>query len=243
MQLPVVHFALKGRFGHFLHAEANKSLKSYPFPSRTSLLGLIGAILGLEKDKPQIMLDPCNIAISGRIPESFWVKNKFQQTLPAPLQFKITKTSKGTYSYQKPSKILWQEWLFNPFWEIWVSLPDIFQNEFANRIEESRYHFSPCLGTTEHIAEISFIDKGFAEKSPFGDYATSTVFSEESALINMTKVIECEQLAINSLKMPCALSEDRIFQYKKYFFEKNSKQIPVSTANSYNYKGKNIIFM
>lgn len=243
MQLPVVHFVLKGRFGHFLHAEANKSLKSYPFPPRTALLGLIGAILGLGKDKPQTMLESSKIAISGSIPESFWIKNKFQQTLPAPLQLKITKTSKGTCSDQKPSKILWQEWLFNPLWEIWVSLPETFHYEFSKRIEDGCYYFSPCLGITEHIAEINFIDKDFAEKQAFGEYDTATIFSEDNALINMTKVIECAQLAVNSLKMPCTLSEDRIFQYKKYFFEKNSKQIPVSTANSYNYKGKNIIFM
>ena len=54
--MKIVHFELSGRFGHFLRAEANRDMPSYPIPPRTAVLGLIGAILGLTKDSPQILL-------------------------------------------------------------------------------------------------------------------------------------------------------------------------------------------
>src|SRR5215204_4090672 len=53
---PAVVFEYAGRFGHFLRAEASVSALSYPVPPRTALLGMIRAVLGLEKDTPQVKL-------------------------------------------------------------------------------------------------------------------------------------------------------------------------------------------
>src|SRR5918995_594562 len=61
---PAVVFEYAGRFGHFLRAEASVSALSYPVPPRTVLLGVIGAVLGLEKDTPQVELAEALISVS-----------------------------------------------------------------------------------------------------------------------------------------------------------------------------------
>ena len=70
--MKLVSFRLTGRYGHFLRAEGGVSAISYPVPPRTSILGLLGAILGLDKDQPQTVLEPACIALHGRIPQTHW---------------------------------------------------------------------------------------------------------------------------------------------------------------------------
>src|SRR3990172_1707917 len=78
-------FKYSGRIGHFLRAEANVSAPTYPVPPRTVLLGLIGAILGLSKDEPQVMLDDAQIALAGKIPRTHWHTVKLRKDPPAAL--------------------------------------------------------------------------------------------------------------------------------------------------------------
>ena len=49
--MELINFRLSGRFAHFLRAEASASALSYPVPPRTVILGILGAVLGLSKDK------------------------------------------------------------------------------------------------------------------------------------------------------------------------------------------------
>ena len=48
--MEVVTFVWQAKYGHFLRAESNVNALTYPVPPRTAVLGLLGAILGLEKD-------------------------------------------------------------------------------------------------------------------------------------------------------------------------------------------------
>ena len=82
---PAVVFEYAGRFGHFLRAEASVSALSYPVPPRTALLGMIGAVLGLEKDTPQVELKDALIAVSGPVPATHWHRVKFRKDPPAAL--------------------------------------------------------------------------------------------------------------------------------------------------------------
>lgn len=92
---PAVVFEYAGRFGHFLRAEASVSALSYPVPPRPALLGMIGAVLGLEKDTPQVELKDALIAVSGPIPETHWHKVKLRKDPPNALPRVVKKGAKG----------------------------------------------------------------------------------------------------------------------------------------------------
>ena len=118
--MKLISFQLKGRFAHFLRAEASASALSYPFPPRTVILGILGAVLGLAKDEPQAVLEPADIAVSGLIPNTHWHRAKFRKDPPAPLPRVIKKTQAAPKA-TKPEKatLILQEWLFNPAYTIW----------------------------------------------------------------------------------------------------------------------------
>ena len=99
---PAVVFEYAGRFGHFLRAEASVSALSYPVPPRTALLGMIGAVLGLEKDTPQVELKDALVAVSGPIPETHWHRVKLRKDPPAPLPRKVKKGDKADRPTRRP---------------------------------------------------------------------------------------------------------------------------------------------
>ena len=61
----VLCFHYRGRVGHFMRADMNASALSYPFPPRTSVLGLVGAVLGLSKDAAPVDLADAQIGVGG----------------------------------------------------------------------------------------------------------------------------------------------------------------------------------
>ncbi|TSA23658.1 type I-B CRISPR-associated protein Cas5 [bacterium] len=240
--MDVVHFRLSGKFGHFLKAEANRDMPSYPIPPRTSLLGLIGAILGLSKDTPQIELEPAYIAIKGRSPDRFWIQNKFHQSLPSQLNYKITQSQKGSSRVIENQKILTQEWLFNPEFEIWVSLPSKYHSEFTERIENRRWHFQPCLGISEHFADIQWLGNSTAKPLNENVHFIHSVFPKECGKVKMDIVFE-KHLAIHSVRMPAVVSKNRVFKHKEYFFERESRPIPVFTNKAFLIDNQKIVFL
>jgi CRISPR-associated protein Cas5h len=240
--MDIVHFYLSGRFGHFLRAETNVSMPSYPIPPRTVILGLIGGILGLNKDTPQVALEPAHIAVKGKLPKRFWVANKFHQSLPTPLTYKIKKNAKGTDSEIKNQKILIQEWLFNPEYELWVALPEKYHNDFAERIKNRRWYFSPYLGISEHIADIKWLSNDIAEPLDDGEHLIETIFPSAAGEINTKYVLEMT-LAIHFIRMPAKVNHDRMFTHKNYCFERNAREIPIHTDKAVMSGTKKIVFM
>ena len=118
----VICFRYFGRFGHFLRAEANANGVTYPIPPRTVLLGLIGAVLGLEKDEPQVKLAGAELAVGGELPKRFWHKTNIRKDPPTALPYLVKRTDKGSSSEQRNFRFP-QEWLWKPSYRVWAALP------------------------------------------------------------------------------------------------------------------------
>ncbi|UYP01349.1 CRISPR-associated protein Cas5 [Oceanotoga sp. DSM 15011] len=63
--MDIIIFEISGKFAHFRKFYTNSSSLSYSVPSRTTVEGIIAAILGLERDTyyEKLSLDNCKIAI------------------------------------------------------------------------------------------------------------------------------------------------------------------------------------
>lgn len=242
--MKIVHFRLSGRFGHFLYAEANVSMPSYPLPPRTAILGLIGAVLGLGKDTPQAELEPARIAIGGKLPDRFWVTNKFHQTLPPQLPHlvKMTHSKDKWGAIIQNQKMLTQEWLFNPIYELWVSLPEKHHGNFADRIKERRWHFCPSLGISEHIADLQWLSNETGITLVKQKHYIHSAFPESSGNLDMDEALD-DELALHFIRMPSKVTEDRIFVHRNYYFERNMKPVPIVTDQAVQVNKQKIIFM
>lgn len=239
----LISFQLSGRFGHFLRAEAGASALSYPIPPRTVILGLIGAVLGLTKDSPQVILEPFQVALAGKVPQEFWHKAKLRKDPPELLPH-VIKRSQTEEKTTKPERatLIAQEWLFNPSYTLWVSLPKRYQEEFERRIRERQWYYQPSLGLSEMMADIQYLGNMPAKPLPSGLYDVSSVIRQGKGEVHVPEILE-RKLALHLLRMPRAVTSERVFTHDAYILEKDERPIPVQTSEGYEVGGKVIMFL
>ncbi len=226
-----------------MKAEGAVSALSYPVPPRTVILGIIGAVLGLEKDQPQQVLEPAHIAIRGKIPQTHWHKAKLRKDPPASLPLTVKKTQKEKVkSAPEKATLILQEWLFKPDYTVWASVPEPYFSDLEKRLAERRWHFQPSLGLSEMMADLKFLTSGEALALPEGVYPINTVFSPNDAVLDMDKVFE-HNLAIHALRMPKNVTHDRVFSHSPYYLERNSKPVHVKTDKAFSYENEVLMFL
>lgn len=239
----LINFQLKGLFAHFLRAEASASALSYPIPPRTVILGILGAVLGLPKDEPQVLLEPAYIAISGKLPKTHWHRAKFRKDPPTPLPYVVKRTQKSEKNTapEKATLIL-QEWLFNPVYTVSVSVPSPYLLQLESRLRKRQWHFTPSLGLSEMIADIEYLGSPECLPLPEGPYDVQSVFQQESGTLDMEKIFNRE-LSIHLFQMPRTVTVERIFTHCRYIVERDAKPIPVKTNQAYKTDNKVIMFL
>lgn len=233
---PFVTFSYAGRFGHFLRAEASASALSYPVPPRTVLLGMLGAVLGLEKDTPQIELKDALVAVAGEQPRTHWHRAKFRKEIPTPLPEHLKVGAKGS---DKPEKatLIKQEWLIRPNYQVTVNLPEPHHAELARRLKARTWHYSPSLGLSEMTADLTFIDEG--EATPLLDETTvrcESVAARAEVTIAGQDFLS-DGLALQVIRMPREVTPDRIFTHADYLVERGGRPIPITTSKAYRLLG------
>ena len=241
--MKLISFQISGRYGHFLRAEGGASAPTYPVPPRTVILGLIGAVLGLNKDQPQILLEPAQIALSGRLPQTHWHIAKLRKDSPAAL----SKTVKRSQKAEKTTKLekatlIGQEWLFNPFYKVWVSVPDSYFADLERRLIEKRWHFQPSLGLSEMMADLAYLETEEVSPLAGGSYYVNSIFPHENGTLDMDKIFE-DELVIHSLQMPRTLTPDRVFSHANYFMERDARPVPVETNHAFKANNNVLMFL
>lgn len=238
MSSDCIVFEYKGKFAHFLRAEANASAPSYPFPTRTNLLGLTGAVLGLEKDSSQIILKDANFAVSGRARGTHWHTANLRKDPPALLQKSVKKRDKGTSKAQR-NTIIAQEWLFYPEFTVFAKLPQPYHDEFCDRLFNKAWHFTPCLGLSEMMADLTLVESVSLEALEEGVHGVDTVVRKSRVSLDMGRVLEGGAV-MKSIRIPRDVTEERVFSHESYIYEVNGKKLPVKTAHALK-AGRNII--
>jgi CRISPR-associated protein Cas5h len=236
-----VAFTYSAKFGHFLRAEANANGITYPVPPRTVLLGLVGAVLGLEKDTPQQLLAEARLAVGGELPKRFWHKTNVRKDPPAPLPVCVKAKDKGSSSEQRNFRFP-QEWLWKPRFRVWASLPATYHDEFAARLRERRWHFSPCMGLSEMLADLSEVVEGSTEKLPQGVHWVRTVAPQEAVRVDTAASCN-DQLTLKALRMSVSATVDRIFAQRAYWIEINGRPFPVETDRAWQCGSDVVVFL
>jgi CRISPR-associated protein Cas5h len=236
----VVCFRYCGKYGHFLRAEANANGITYPYPPRTALLGLAGAILGMKKDEPQVRLAEAKIAVAGVPPQRFWHKTNVRKDPPSALPYAIKSRDKGRSSEQRNFRFP-QEWLWKPDYRVWAALPGEDHDEFVARLRERRWHFTPSLGLAFLFADLQFIHEMEAEPLPEGVHLVSTLTPQPGN--DWGKEAAPTDLGLVSLRMPATATTDRIFTHKAYWFEHSGRPFPVRTRDAWLCGTDRVVFL
>lgn len=241
--MKVISFRLSGRYGHFLRAEGGASAPTYPVPPRTVVLGIIGAVLGLGKDQPQILLEPAYVALSGKLPQTHWHKAKLRKDPPVALPRTVKKSQRGDRT-TKPEKatLIGQEWLFNPVYTVWVSVPEPYLGKLEKRLIEKRWYFQPSLGLSEMMAELTYLKSEDASPLSEDSYYMNSIFPQKNGRLDTDKIFE-DELVIHSLQMPRTVTPGRAFSHENYFMERDARPVPVKTDQAFQTHSAVLMFL
>lgn len=238
--MQVVSFIWKAKYGHFLRAEANKNALTYPVPPRTAVIGLLGAILGMTKDSPQKELATLQVAIAGSPVQRFWHRIKLRKDPPVALPYTVTAKIKGSEQPRpEMATLLNQEWLWKPSFWIYVALPSqpaLFA-ELVERLQKQQWHFSPCMGLSELLADLQYQNLAEAEKLAAAEYQVDSICPQSLGLLKGQT-----DIAVHLLRMPISVDEQRVFKQESIYLERHGKPIRVYTQHAWQVESKKLIF-
>ena len=252
--LPIVIFRISGKYAHFRRPYTNVSALSYPFPPRPTIAGLLGAILGIQKDKVSETFSEVNlkvaVAIEKQIKTVTHVTN-FRQDGIGGIDYTIKKPKKGWKTkelknippYNEATQIP-MELLRTPSLMIYVHLDNTSMfSELVSRLKTNRFVYTPCLGLSEFLANVEYVDDGDAIKLDTGEYEVKSVIAKEDCKLIREK-LEAKKHQVQELKAPHLGTATREFTYKKYLVNMMPKPLPVEMkVNAYRVDDSIISFL
>jgi len=251
---PIVVFRISGKYAHFRRPYTNVSSLSYPFPPRPTIAGLLGAILGIQKDKVAEVFDEKKLKVAVVIEKQLKTVThvtNFRQDGIGGIDYSIKKPKKSwkpkelknVPKYNEATQIP-MELLRNPSFLIYVHLDDNSMfSELVSRLETNRFVYTPCLGLSEFLANLEYVDDGNAMKLESGEYEVKSVIAKDDCLLLKDK-LKAEKHQVQELKAPHLGTATREFTYKKYLVNMMPESLPVEMKiNAYRIENTFISFL
>lgn len=239
-------FDVTGDYGHFRKINTTSSPLTYSLPTRVAIAGLLGAILGIEREtgpgkfpegvtptQEVFAKKVCGIAVQVLRPVSKTV-----------IGFNLLMTSKSFFEIENRTQIPF-ELVKYPAYRIFFTHQDaaVF-DELKDRLTHKRYHFSPYLGLSQFTCQIHFQgEKRGLLKS--GNEPKQVVSAANLNLLGTSPLDFEENKYYLSETMPIEMDKNRIVQeYGEVLFEGNGKEIQLKVSEWVETEGLgNILFL
>lgn len=229
-------FDVFGEWAHFRRYYTTTSPLTFPAPPRTTIIGLLGAILGIDKDQNPESFSPekCRVAVCILNPiQTFRLKENWRQGASGPEAFATARVP--------------VELVRNPGYRIFVQHSDAtLLAKFRKYVENGESHYTPCLGITECLAEISFVNwlkPGDFEEGNLGAVLCASVVPRSAADPNLP-AMEGHTYHLVEHTFPYVGTFDRRFIHHRVLMERNGQPFPViAKTKPFFYDGKTHFFL
>ncbi len=231
MEKKVLIFDVWGNYAHFRRFYTTTSPLTFPFPPRTTLCGLVGAIIGLEKENNEYLkhftLDKASIGLR--------LLNPVKKMMIAE-NLIHTKNAKGPgMNLIKERTQIGFEFLKDPKFRIYFHHAD--ENIYEQLKENLLNHkstYTPCLGLSENIANFMFV----------GEFKVRSV-ENDGEYVKINSILPIEAFSKQgvkfkhegeyfSIRVPIEMNTERIVtKYGNFLFERNGKPIEVKLTIPY----------
>ena len=170
----VVIFDVWGDYGYFRKGYTTTSTLSYPFPSRTTLAGIVSGILGYDRDSYYDIFGPSNSAFALQLLNPI-KKVRMNLNLVDTKTGFILSDNKGQRT-QLPA-----EFLKDVKYRIYLWLEDeSIMNDLLNFLSNHKSVYTPYLGISECLANVELVNDDFIK--PRENYANGNDLSINSVI-------------------------------------------------------------
>lgn len=158
----ILIFDISGEYGHFRKYNTTTSPLTYSIPTRTAIAGMLGAILGMEREIRD------GVYPEGAIPvQEFFSKNNagiaiqiLNPVKKVNIGFNLINTKTSFYDLTKAGRTQIEfELLKNPKYRVFLGMNDNKKfEELTKRIKKKNHNFTPYFGLSQFTADIEFVD-------------------------------------------------------------------------------------
>jgi CRISPR-associated protein Cas5h len=243
-------FDISGEYGHFRKYNTTTSPLTYSIPTRTAIAGILGAILGMEREIRD------GVYPEGAKPvQEFFSKERSDMAVQImrPVKkenigFNLINTKMSFYDLTRAGRTQIEfELVKDVHYRIYLAMDDTVKfEELAERIVNKRHHFTPYLGLAQFTAQVDFVQLATAN-----EVASNGEFKEIVTAVNMSKLqgeppVEFQrEFFYSANNMPISMNRDReVLEYSEVLIEKNGNPLRVRVSDYYTVDGVgNILFL
>jgi len=246
-----IGFDVGADYAHFRRVGNNSAKPSYLIPPRTTVAGLLAGIMGMPRNSYYDLFAPDTSAIAvvpKNVPHTYTmgittVNTKADdaiQYLPEEKHYTksaemLTPESYVKYDRQRDT----YQMLVDPVYRIYVALKDDdVHEELRERLEDSRYYYSPSLGLSECIAEIESVDTHTVKRNK--------VEAVDSVSYDDSGVVPTPGVSIKRERAPLYMEESgggrRTTAFGNLTYTASGDLLPVDGSRSYSVGSYNVVF-
>ncbi len=233
-------FEIWAPFACFRRGYTTTSIVTYPFPPRTTLIGIIAAILGYKRDSYYELLDTknCRIALSMLNPlKKIKITKNLIDTKQGFIPSKILKAGKPLRT-QIPMQLI-----KDPHYRIYFqhNNPEVYES-LKNMLIHHKTVYTLSLGTSEMLANFKYIGEFDVREEKVKDRPV-----EIHSVIPMREEIDIfiENLRYGFVRLPNRMNEKRvILEFMDFVYELEARPIKIRKGVYWEVKelNQNIIF-
>lgn len=244
----ILIFDISSEFGHYRKFNTTTSPLTYPIPTRISIAGMLGAIIGTFNE---ITIDRFNFY-------SFFSKkdtgiaiqviNPIKKTY---MGFNLINTKESFYniSTKKGKTRVLYELLQNPKYRIFFSSDNkILFQELVLRIKNNNHYYTPYLGLSQFTAKVEFVDLVEGYLIDNNDYIdiVSAINMKNCSDGNPIKFDYEKKYSVNVMPIEMELDSEKdriVTEYSDVIIEVTGKNVTAKVKNYVQTKYGNIIYL
>jgi len=247
----ILIFDIQGEYGHFRKYNTTTSPLTYSIPTRTAIAGILGAILGMERE----LHDGVYPEATEPVQEFFskGLSNIAIQILRPVKKVNIgfnlinTKNWKTYYTIPTGRTQIEFELLKDVHYRIYLTMENTTKfEELSERIAHKRHHFTPYLGLAQFTAQIDFVQRAMVKAIKSNGKYTEIITAVNMSNLEGKSPVEFQQEFFYSANnMPIAMNRDReVLEYSEVLIEKNGNPLKVRVSDFSTIEGVgNILFL
>lgn len=240
IKVKVIVFDIWGDYGHFKKFHTTASPLTFSFPPPTAVIGIVAAILGMDKENYWDSFSPDNTRVAVRIINPV-------KKIRTGINVIETKSAGPMFNRIKQRSQIKYEYLKDAHYRIFFSHDDPeLMEQLKNMLAAHKTIYTLSLGNAQMLAGFSFAGAYEAEQLPGESQVSvhSVLPLEENIKIN-SKVIKLEEnrhytKEIVSTRMN---ANREVLAYKTVLFDMNALNITANVEGVVKVGDENVVFM
>lgn len=219
-------FKVRGDYARFRKSYTTTSALTYLLIHPVAVRGMIGAILGINREKLYEKTKDIEVAVQ--------VINKIRKDMQS---FNLINMKSNDKIFRFPSNV---EFLRDVEYRLFIKSDENIISELEKSLKQGEFVFTPYLGASEHIAKVEYEGVYNCEKLPKANHKVISVVDLESNTIDFGD----DDIMLTTDNIPIDNDKNREYiKYKKVIFATDENKISVNTDNCYKVGEYNVVFL